>query len=146
MKDQRQQLLQTLLEKMGQAIRHQHSGHPCSLGTHQLSHPQLIILLFVHDQKNGATIKELATVMRVTPGAITQFINTLTEKKMVYRETNNQDRRIITVKLTTTVKKGFKELKKTYFQYINNAFSNFSILEIKQFIKLVAKIKDLPLN
>lgn len=118
-----------------------HSINDLPFADLQLSRPQFMILFFIAPKKIGATVKELAGFLRVTPGAVTQFTDTLIEKKLVSRSAGSGDRRIISVKITSSAKKQFSRFKKEYFKNIGGSFCNLSTAEIQQFIGLVEKIK-----
>ncbi|MCX6797830.1 MAG: MarR family transcriptional regulator [Candidatus Falkowbacteria bacterium] len=137
----REQLLQQLMAKSGQTMKSVHAFNDFPFGSFKLSRPQVMILFFIAPKKAGATVKDLAGFMRVTSGAVTQFVDVLVEKKLVSREAANRDRRVIIIKLTDFAKKEFNHFKKEYFKNISDAFTNLSTAEIGQFIKLVAKIK-----
>jgi DNA-binding MarR family transcriptional regulator len=50
----------------------------------------------------NSSVKELSSVMRLTPGRITQIITSLEEKKLLTREIDKSDRRNIKIRLTET--------------------------------------------
>ena len=137
----KQKLLESLIEKLGQTMKSMHAINDFPFDKLQLTQPQFMILFFLAPKKAGATVKDLARFMRVTPGAITQFIDVLVKKKLVSRTEGLRDRRIISIKLTRSAKKQFRRFKKEYFKNISNAFANLSTREISQFIRLVEKIK-----
>lgn len=137
----REKLLQSLMEKLGQIMKGTHAINNVPFGDPQLSRPQFIILFFIAPKKSGATVKDLAKFMGVTPGAVTQFIDVLVEKKLVNREESSRDRRTINIKLTNLAKKQFYHFKKEYFKNLSNAFTNLTTAEISQFIRLIEKIK-----
>jgi len=139
----RQKILQLLIEKFSRIIKNSQTLNNFPFGDCQLSRPQVMILFFIAPKKNGATVKELAKFMQVTPGAVTQFIDILVKKKLVSREGGSGDRRSINIKLTSLAKKQFSHFKKEYLENIGFAFSSFSTAEIYQFIKLISKIKPI---
>lgn len=136
----RSKLLQTLIEMIDEIMKSRHSITTFPFDDFQLSRPQFMILFFIAPKKSGATVKELAKFMRVTPGAVTQFVDILVKKKLVSREEGSNDRRISSIKLSAAAKKQFRRFKKEYFSSIGDAFVNLSTAEITQFISLVKKI------
>jgi DNA-binding MarR family transcriptional regulator len=103
--------------------------------------PPLVRILFVLAYKRGGTsVKELADVLSVTSGAVTQFIDVLVEKGLVTREEDPNDRRLLQIKLTKFARSKFKEFKKDYFVAMSKAFTNLSNEEIMQLITLLNKI------
>ena len=141
MNDNRQLLIQDLIEQFTQVARSMHGNHNFPFGKNMLGRQQLMILFFVFEKKGSASVKELAQFLRVTPGAITQFIDALVEKKLVRREENAVDRRSINIKLTTSSEKQFNDFRKKYLINAGRAFENLSDKELAQFTKLLSKIK-----
>lgn len=137
----RQELLKNLIAKFTQAIRDMHQGQSFPFGDFMLGKQQIMILFFIDEQKGATAVKELAKFLQVTPGAVTQFVDGLVEKKLVKREENLNDRRSIDIKLTETTKKQFNDFKKNYLANAGKSFSGFSDQELEQFIGLVKKIK-----
>ncbi len=136
----KQQLLQTLLEKFGQTLKKIHSGHNFPFGQIKLSRPEAMILFFMADKKDGVAIKELSKFLKVTPGAITQFTDTLVNKKIVKREEDPRDRRIISIKFTPSARKKINLFRRDYFKSLSAAFSSFQADELREFIRLLEKI------
>jgi DNA-binding MarR family transcriptional regulator len=137
----RQELLQDLIEKMTKAIQNMHTGQSFPFGDFMLGKQQIMILFFVFENKGEASVKEIAKFLNVTSGAVTQFIDGLVEKKMVIREENPMDRRSINIKLTENTKLKFSDFKKMYIKVASLAFREFADEDLKQFIKLLEKIK-----
>lgn len=137
----RQKLVQRLMEKSGRIMKSLHDINDLPFGELQLSRPQFMILFFIAPKKAGAKVKDLAKFMGVTPSAVTQFINVLVEKRIVSREEDSRDRRIISIKLTSSAKKKFRRFKKEYFENIGDVFTSLSTAEISQFIRFIEKIK-----
>lgn len=137
----RQELLQELIEKMITVIKGIHSGHGFPFGELKLSRPQVMILFFISKKKGGVSAKEIATFLNVTSGAITQFIDPLVKDKLVKREEDPQDRRIIRITLAKNTKEKLKAFKKKYYKSVSPAFDGLKESEIKQFLRFLNKIK-----
>ena len=137
----RQELLQSLIEKMTRAIHDMNNVNDFPFGNHMLRKQQIMILFFIYENKNASSVKEIAKFLRVTSGAVTQFVDYLVEEKIVKREENPDDRRSINIKLTSSTEKQFNDFKKNYIATASKSFNQFSDKELKQFIKLVLKIK-----
>ncbi len=145
MKEVREELLRSLIEKMVNVMKGMHhAGHGFPFGEFKLSRPQVMILFFIARKKEGVSAKDLAAFLNVTSGAITQFIDTLAEKKLVSREEDSKDRRILRIKLTKKAKDKFVAFKKSYYKSVSPAFSAFNQREIEQFIFFLNKIKIGP--
>lgn len=139
--DDRQELLQKLIAKLVQVIKDLHSCQSFPFGDFLLNRQQVMILFFVAGKKEGAVVKDLAAFLRVTPGAITQFIDVLVNYKLVKREEAANDRRLTRIKLSNSAKKKFKQFRINYFISASRAFKDFQTAELGQFIKLLEKIK-----
>jgi DNA-binding MarR family transcriptional regulator len=140
MADKREELLQSLIEKMANAMKAMHAKHGFPCGEFKLSRPQAMILFFIAKNKEGTSSKDLAAFLNVTSGAITQFIDVLVEKKLVQREEDPKDRRILRMTLTASAKEKFNAFKKNYYQSVNPLFAALDEREIRQFIFLLDKI------
>lgn len=137
----RQELLQELIAKLIQAIKDIHSHQTFPFGDFLLNRQQVMILFFIAEKKEGAIVKDLAKFLRVTPGAITQFIDVLVTYKLVRREESASDRRLTRIKLSNPAKKKFEQFRTDYFISTSRAFKDFQTTELQQFIKLLEKIK-----
>lgn len=146
MNNNRQELLQNLIEKMTRAIRNMNTIHDFSFGDCLLKKQQIIILFFIFENKGVSSVKEIAKFLHVTSGAVTQFVDYLVEKKIVKREENKKDRRSVNIKLTVRTKKQFSSFRKNYINIASKSFYQFSDKELKQFTILVEKIKAPRLN
>src|SRR4030067_1298491 len=89
----REELLQTLIQRMMSVMRHvRHPGPPPEP---QLSPPQVHLLFTIAGRKEAAiSMKELAELSSITPGAVTQFVDGLVERGLVAREGDPHDRRV----------------------------------------------------
>ncbi len=137
----RQKILKELIEKLHYALKEMHAGQSFPFGEYLLNQQQVIILFFVAKNNGEASLKELVKLMRVTAGAVTQFVDALVEKKLLIREEGVRDRRSINIKLTEEAKKHFKHFKDNYFSAVSQVFEDFSAEELVQFGYLISKIK-----
>lgn len=137
----RQELLQSLIEKMTRSIHNMNTDNTFPFGNCMLRKQQIMILFFIYENKNVSSVKEIAKFLHVTSGAVTQFVDYLVEKKIVKREENPDDRRSINIKLTSNTEKKFNSFKKNYLASASKSFNQFSDRELEQFIKLLEKIK-----
>lgn len=137
----RQELLQSLIEKMTRSIHNMNTDNIFPFGDCMLRKQQVMILFFIYENKNVSSVKEIAKFLHVTSGAVTQFVDYLVEKKIVKREENPDDRRSVNIKLTPNTEKQFNSFKKNYLASASKSFNQFSDRELEQFIKLLEKIK-----
>ncbi|MET0011681.1 MULTISPECIES: MarR family winged helix-turn-helix transcriptional regulator [Dehalococcoides] len=140
---ERDELTQQILEHMHVLIHHikrdVSATHP------HLSPPQarLIFIISQHSD-SGISVKELARLMSITPGAVTQFINGLIDKNLITRETDPADRRSIKIKLTPPAEKEIQNLKKDFFNSAARKFGALNTEEMKTLVNLVSKINPAP--
>jgi len=138
MKSSREELLQALIEKMRCVIKGMRMGHP--FGDLTLGRPQAGILFFIARRKTGVSVKDLAEMLNVTSGAVTQIIDDLVEKDLVRREEDAADRRVLKITLTKKAENRFKEFKKNYFISVKPLFDNLDDKEISELLSLLQKI------
>lgn len=141
MNDNRQELIESVIEYFAKAAHSMHASSNFNFGDFMLGKQQMMILFFVYEKKGAASVKEVAKFLGVTPGAVTQFIDALVEKKLVKREENSLDRRGVNIKLTTSTEKQFNGFRKKYLVSAGKVFSGLNDKELLQFIKLLGKIK-----
>jgi DNA-binding MarR family transcriptional regulator len=143
MNDNRQELLQILIERFMEAAQSMHANQNFPFGNFVLGRQQLMILFFVFKKEGLASVKEIAKFLRVTPGAVTQFINALVIKGLVKREENITDRRSVYIKLTDLSKKKFDDFRRSYLISAGQVFSDLSIQDLKKLTSLLSKIKKI---
>jgi DNA-binding MarR family transcriptional regulator len=134
----REDLMQTLIQRMMSIMRHVH--HSSIPSEPPLSPPQVHLLFSIASKQEGISVKELAERTSVTPGAITQFVDGLVEMRLVMREGDPNDRRIVRLKLTELAKSQFEHFRKDYLTSASRVFDVLSNDEIKQLIALFDKI------
>ncbi len=156
METKREELSQKILEKLEDLFRciHQNvrqknnnpqeSHKDCSpFQDLNLSGRQIFFLFLVARSKDGISVKDLANFSRVTPGAVTQFIDVLIEKNLLKREEDPTDRRALKIKLTEYANSRFSEFKTQYFNSISPVFKNLSTEELNTLIYLLGKVEPL---
>lgn len=135
----REDLIQTLTQKMMSIMRH--VRHPEPPPEPVLSPPHVHLLFTIASKKaEGISMKELAELSHITPGAVTQFVDGLVEKGLVMREGDPSDRRIVRLKLTELAKNQFEKFRKEHLAAMSKIFEALNDDEIKQLIALFNKI------
>jgi DNA-binding MarR family transcriptional regulator len=139
MDKKREDLLQTVTQRLMSVMRHvRHPGPPPEP---KLSPPQVHLLFTIGRTKAEAiSMKELAELSHITPGAVTQFVDGLVERGLVVREGDPSDRRIVRLKLTELAKKHFEKFRKEHLTSMSRVFEALNDDEIKQLIALFVKI------
>ena len=100
---------------------------------------ELIFHLRKHE-KEGFSVKDLAKLLRVTSGAITQMVDHLVEKGFLKREEDQIDRRYQRIKFSDKAIKKFGFLRERYNSSISAAFKNLNDKELRSLIELLGKI------
>jgi DNA-binding MarR family transcriptional regulator len=142
MENSRQELLKNLIEKITRVIQDIHKEQHFPYGNLVLRRQQMMIMFFINKNKGNASVNDIAKFLRVTPSAVTQFVDELVEKKLVEREKNINDRRGINIKLSPKTKEKFSKFEKDYLIGASKTFGSLSDEEINDLIRLLGKIKS----
>ncbi|MFA6416791.1 MAG: MarR family winged helix-turn-helix transcriptional regulator [Patescibacteria group bacterium] len=142
MKDERQKLLQALIQKLTEVFQSTHKDHCFSFDGLALRRQEMMILFFLNEKQGQASVKEIAKFLNVTSGAVTQFTDGLVDKKLVERKADLIDRRQVNIKLMPNVKNDFGSFKNKYLESISESFSILSDSELQQLIKLLEKVSS----
>ncbi len=137
----REELLQQLMEQLFSVMK---QIHPIiqSQGT-LLTPPHARLLFTIANRKeDGISARELAESINVTPGAITQFADTLIERGLIRRDEDPDDRRIVRIRLTESGRNQFKELRREFLASATQALEVLSNEEIRQVIELLTKVSS----
>ena len=141
----REELLRALVVRLGSVMRGMHAGQGFRFAGFTVGPPQVRILFHIAIKPEGVSVKDLAEVLSVTPGAVTQFIDALVEKGLVSREEDHADRRLLRIKLTKFAGNSFNEFKRDYFAAVSRVFDSLSDDEIVQLTGLLMKA-NIPSN
>lgn len=135
----REDLLQNLIQRMTSVMKHARHHGPPPAGIF-LSPPQGNLLFMIAHHPDGMSVKELAEHTAVTPGAITQLIDTLVEKGLVTREGDPIDRRIVRLKITPLAIEQFEKFRQEHLASFSRVFEVLNTEELQQLITLMDKI------
>jgi DNA-binding MarR family transcriptional regulator len=100
-----------------------------------------MLMMKMASSDDGVSVTELSTALKITPGAVTQFIDKLVDKGLVERFEDPKDRRVVRIKLTEQSKSRFKKMKHFHFERLSKMFTNLSDEELKQLAGLIKKIE-----
>lgn len=112
-----------------------------------LTASQLMILLILHDTKNGElSISALAKEVGVTLPSVSGVIDRLYKEKIVERIRDKNDRRLVLVRLTEKGKEITANLLKTLKNLIAKVLNNMSDDEITNISKSVETVSKFSIN
>src|SRR5476649_35398 len=123
----KEELIQQIVENLARCQRPSFNLAWKKLG---LSHAQLsmLFILFYHPD---ASAKEIAGFLDISKSAISQIIDPLADKKMVARQEDPKDRRIIRLALTAKGKATVNKLHKLKSTGLRSALENLSTAELE---------------
>ena len=140
MRNTRRELLQSLAEKMASVMRRVHHCHGFESSKFILRPPQVRILFLIARHNEEVSVKDLAEMLDVTPGAITQVVDSLVDMDLVRREEYIKDRRIIRIKLTELARGKLDEFTKGYLASASQVFDILNNAEIRELVRLLDKV------
>ena len=98
-----------------------------------LSPPQARLAFTIATYKDeGISVKELARISEITPGAITQFTDVLIAKNLVTREEDPSDRRSVRLKITPSAKSQMESIRKAFLTAATRKLAVLDIDDLKQ--------------
>ena len=80
------------------------------------------------------TIKELRELLNLTPGRITHILTSLEAKKLISRNSDSKDKRIILVSLLPKANPLIKNLNKNYHELHNRILKNVKETEMNKIL------------
>ncbi len=117
-------------------IRHTGSGD-----TPRITASQWGVLMCI-GQREESTVKSVAEALRITSSAATQLIDGLVASGYVVREEHAEDRRRVTLTLSSNMKRQIETMKKKRVQQFLTFFKALNDEEFDQYIALNKKISD----
>ena len=108
--------------------------------------PALDQVLMVVGSEGQINVKHLATLLRITPGAVTQHIDALEKAGMLARVMNKTDRREVMVSLTRKGRGPLKQIRKANLELLDEAFRNLDDGELATFVELITKVSAKYVN
>ena len=98
--------------------------------------------IFSIGDKEPKTMKQISAELGIAPNTATVAVDRLVLKGIAQRETDHDDRRKLTVKLTPKGMRAMKEIDKGYIKQIGIFLSPLSDAEILVFKNLLEKIQS----
>jgi DNA-binding MarR family transcriptional regulator len=110
----------------------------CQLGN-ELTNDQHYVLRYIF-QSGECTSTELAEVFEVNKSAITAIINRMTDRGLIKRTRNENDRRVVYLTLTVEGKELYQKAQEKIHQLVESIITQFDEAEITQFIYTYEKL------
>ena len=136
---ERESLLVELGQNLKLIVRGVWLKHGDAHGCFSPAQDQLLMAVGVDEH---VTVKQLAALLRVTPGAVTQQVEALEKLGALTRVINKEDRREVMVSLTRRGRSSLKQIRKANLRLLDEAFGNLNAFEIKALVELTAKATE----
>jgi DNA-binding MarR family transcriptional regulator len=91
-------------------------------------------------------MNDLAKILMVSPPAATGLIDRLIGQKLVLRENDEQDRRIIWISLTAKGKTVVRSIRNQKIQTLTRVFSRISAIDREHYLDILRKIVKISDN
>lgn len=143
----RDQQLLHLVRQLRALYRDLYNARPgCDAGPalgKPLTGSQTELLSVVTRHRAGITATDLAGVLHISSGAITQLVDPLVEKGLLTRRENPQDRRSILIARKRSATQQSSSFEEFYALHISPMFQDLTDGDLEQLITLVQKIKNM---
>lgn len=139
MEQNRSQLIRDIFSTLELTKRAMHAQFYQSTDKTELG-ASSIYLLFLVERSQPVHLKELACRMHITPGAITQTIESLFRDEYLTRTQDERDRRIVYVSLTKKGKLKVNALKKSLQEHFTKMVSAVDDAELAVFLRVQQKM------
>lgn len=136
----REKTSQEILEKLGCLFHGVNLSVRMHFNKFDLRRAQVTMLFIVARSSEPVSMKELAQKLNVTNGAITQMIDGLESKKLIERQVDAKDRRLVRIKLARSTQTTFRKIKKSYAEKAEQIFAVFNDTELAQLDGLLGKL------
>src|SRR6476469_7990728 len=137
----RAHIIDELLETIDVAKRSMHGHMQMVVEGHSISRTQLE-LLFTVQHLQPTTAKEIAIMLNLTAGAISQLLDELTNQNLVDREADPADRRKHVIRISDAGNDIMKGLTKRRHDVMQKVIVNLSDEELKTWLKIQKQIID----
>lgn len=97
-------------------------------------------VLMMIEGRSGITVKDIAKTLSITSSAATQLVDGLVTSGYVVREEHAEDRRKVTLSLSSKTKRQVEKMKNESIEQFLKFFEVFSDQEFGQFVSLHQKL------
>ncbi len=129
-------MLARSLERLGQAVA---TSVSAVWRQHGLSHAAGNALAVIEGAHGSVTPGEISASMHITSGSITSLLDTLEKKHLIRRDSHADDRRKVSVTITTAGTDLLDAALPAIQMLVKQAFSDFTASERAELLGLVAK-------
>jgi DNA-binding MarR family transcriptional regulator len=141
--EEREELLSRFVEKMFSLMKQIHRDIEPQAPL--LSPPQARLAFTIAKYKEeGISVKDLARIADITPGAITQFTDVLIAKNLVTREEDPSDRRIVRLKITQSAKIQMETFRKAFLTAASRKLAVLDTNDLKHLNNILDKVDPAP--
>ena len=104
---------------------------------------ELAILFYLNSIQNGATAGDICNYLKVTTGRIASALNSLEKKHFIERRSHEEDKRKITVYITSSGKEYILQNYEDGIVITQNILNNLGEEDAKEFIRIMKKLMDI---
>ena len=108
-------------------------------GNHAITNSQWCVLDII-DRNDNISIKEVSSILSISPSATTQLVNLLEVNNYVVRYVDPSDRRELNLTLSKNGKKHIVSIRKKHVAIVEELFYALNEKELKEYLKLQTKI------
>lgn len=135
----RKELIETIFASMQTLQRANAAKFHTLLGRYNIT-PSQLELLFIVKHVGSISFKELASQMKLTPGAISQLINSLVASGYVSRKEDEKDRRVSHVTLTETGRNNLKMMWQERSGFMLRIMEDLTTEELELMLRIQRQI------
>ena len=102
---------------------------------------QIEVLHYVIKNKNPI-MRDIADYLKITPPSVTTIIEFLTKKKLLKREIDKKDKRIVRIIATQKAIKTFEYFKNKRIRMIKEILSKLSVKDKNELVRILSLLKN----
>jgi len=136
---QREELIEAIFASMQQMHRTGASKFHSLIGQHDISLSQMELLMIVKHH-GPISAKHIAARMHLTPGAVTQLVESLATKGFLDRQEDEHDRRIIHISLSEGGKQKLRSLQEKRMRLLKKVMSSLETDELALMLRVQEKM------
>jgi DNA-binding MarR family transcriptional regulator len=140
--EQKRKDIQVILECLGGLARrfHMHKHRKPMFGDATIGRAQIEVLMLLKHAETPPTMHEIASILRVTNGAVTQVIAPLLKKGLVTKTGDPKDKRVTRLTLSETASTLMHNAKQEYVRAITPAFATLTERDVHTLARILSKL------